>query len=155
MYRSILLIVSTILPIFVNGQQLADGQIVPFTSDLPSCASQCGPLSDVQGACVPPVTSTADSSCFCGDSRLTPFLQGTSGVSQVCGASSCTSTTDLQTIEAWYENYCNAKAATTTSSSGSASTSTSSDSNSSSSSGSTHKSWYAFSINKGQFLANI
>ncbi|ESZ96270.1 hypothetical protein SBOR_3325 [Sclerotinia borealis F-4128] len=141
MYRSILLLASTILPAIVSAQQLADGSIVPFSSDLPSCASQCGPLSDVQGACVPPVTADVSSSCFCADSTLTPFLTGTAGVSSVCGATSCTSTADLQSIETWYEQYCNTgSASTTTSSSGSASTS---DSSSGSSSDSTHKSWFS------------
>ncbi|PQE12674.1 integral membrane protein [Rutstroemia sp. NJR-2017a BBW] len=137
MHRSILLLVSTLLPVIISAQQLQDGAIVPFQSDLPSCASQCGPLSDVQGACTPPAKSTTDSSCFCSDSRLTPFLQGTSGVSSVCGAASCTSSTDLQTIESWYESYCNVKSTTgTTTSSSSSSTGTSSSSNSSSNSGS-------------------
>lgn len=144
MYRRILLLASTILPaiIGVEAQQLADGSIVPFTSDLPSCASLCGPLSDVQGACTPPVTTDVSSSCFCADSRLLPFLTGTAGVSSVCGAASCTSTTDLQTIETWYEQYCNT-ASTTTSSSGSAATSSSS--SGSTTSASTHQSWYVMS----------
>lgn len=140
MYRSILLFATAILPAIVGAQQLQDGVIVPFSSDLPSCASQCGPLSDVQGACSPPARADVSSSCFCSDSRLTPFLAGTTGVSQVCGAASCTSDTDLQSIETWYQQYCNTQSAsTTTSSSGSAATSSSS---SGSSSGSANQSWY-------------
>ncbi|RAL63029.1 hypothetical protein DID88_004114 [Monilinia fructigena] len=140
MYRPILLFASAILPAIVSAQQLADGSIVPFSSDLPSCASQCGPLSDVQGACAPPAIADVSSSCFCGDARLKPFLTGTAGVSSVCGAASCTSTTDLQSIETWYEQYCNAQSAsTTTSSSGSAATSSSSGS----SSNNTQKSWFS------------
>ncbi|ATZ46454.1 hypothetical protein BCIN_01g10450 [Botrytis cinerea B05.10] len=139
MYRSILLFATAILPAIVGAQQLQDGVIVPFSSDLPSCASQCGPLSDVQGACSPPARADVSSSCFCSDSRLTPFLAGTTGVSQVCGAASCTSDTDLQSIETWYQQYCNTQSAsTTTSSSGSAATSSSS---SGSSSGSANQSW--------------
>ncbi|KAI9644017.1 hypothetical protein NHQ30_007369 [Ciborinia camelliae] len=140
MYRSILVFALAILPSIVSAQQLADGKIVPFSSDLPSCASQCGPLSDVQGACVPPITADVSSSCFCSDARLKPFITGTAGVSSVCGAASCTSTTDLQSIETWYEQYCNTQSAsTTTSSSGSAATSSSSDS----SSNSPHHSWFS------------
>ncbi|TEY57127.1 hypothetical protein BOTCAL_0221g00200 [Botryotinia calthae] len=139
MYRSILLFATAILPAIVGAQQLPDGVIVPFSSDLPSCASQCGPLSDVQGLCSPPARADVSSSCFCADSRLTPFLTGTAGVSSVCGAASCTSDTDLQSIETWYQQYCNTQSAsTTTSSSGSAATSSSS---SGSSSGSTNQSW--------------
>lgn len=143
MHQSILLLVSTLLPIIISAQQLADGLIVPFSSDLPACASLCGPLSDVQGKCTPPASSTTDSSCFCSDARLTPFLQGTSGVSTVCGAASCTSATDLQAIESWYESYCNVKATTTTTtSSGSGSTATSSSSVGSSSNSGPPRTWY-------------
>ncbi|QSZ35362.1 hypothetical protein DSL72_008232 [Monilinia vaccinii-corymbosi] len=143
MYRSILLLASTILAATVSAQQLGDGSIVPFKTGLPSCASQCGPLSDVQGACAPPAISAVSSSCFCGDSRLTPFLTGTAGVSSVCGAASCTSTTDLQSIETWYQQYCNTQSAstpasTTTSSSGSEATFSSG-----SSSDSGHESWFS------------
>lgn len=85
---------------------------------------------------MPPVTSSVSQSCFCSDSRLTPFLQGPSSVATVCstGGTACTSTSDLQAIETWYEGYCNDKAVTTASSSAAGSTSTSS---SGSSSGST------------------
>jgi hypothetical protein len=150
MRRSILLFISTILPVIISAQQLKDGAIVPFETVLPSCASQCGKLSDVQGACSPPVTSTTDSSCFCSDSRLKPFLEGTSGVSSVCGAASCTSSTDLQAIESWYESYCNIKSTTgTTTSSSSSSTGTSSSSNSSSNSGSGKPvTWYVHTLLK-------
>jgi hypothetical protein len=147
MYRSILLFVSTLLPVIINAQQLQDGPLVPFTSSLPSCASQCGPLSDVQGKCV--ASNTVDSSCFCADSRLTPFLQGTSGVSSVCGAASCTSITDLQTIESWYESYCNIKSTTgTTTSSSSSSTATSSSNSSSSSNSGKPAGWYVHPLLK-------
>jgi len=130
MRNSILLTTFLSLPIsLVNGQQAADGQIVPFTSVLPSCASQCGKLWDVQGACVPPQTSSVDQNCFCTDTRLTPFLQGTAEVESVCTAASCTSQADLQAIENWYKSYCGKSAATTTSS-GSAATGTSSGSGS-------------------------
>ncbi|CAD6441506.1 3c287563-859c-41ed-ba38-5871486faee1 [Sclerotinia trifoliorum] len=146
MYRPILLFASTILPAIVGAQQLADGAIVPFQSDLPSCASQCGPLSDVQGACVPPKIADVSSSCFCADARLKPFLTGTTGVSSVCGAASCTSTTDLQAIETWYEQYCNTPSASTTSSGGSSATSSSSSNNKNPTWFSSHVKWVAMLI---------
>ncbi|APA06528.1 hypothetical protein SS1G_12771 [Sclerotinia sclerotiorum 1980 UF-70] len=147
MYRPILLFASTILPAIVGAQQLSDGAIVPFSSDLPSCASQCGPLSDVQGACVPPQTADVSSSCFCADARLKPFLTGTTGVSSVCGAASCTSTADLQAIETWYEQYCNTPSASTTASSGGSSATSSSSSNNSNPTWlSSHVKWVAMLI---------
>jgi hypothetical protein len=116
------------LPIILSpvlAQQAADGLIVPFAS-LPSCASLCGNLFNVQGACTPPHIATTSQSCFCSDPRLTPFLQGPSGVSSVCTAASCTSTSDLQAIENWYESYCGVKgiSASTTTQSGTAATGT-------------------------------
>jgi hypothetical protein len=97
-----------------------NGLIVPF-STLPACASLCGHLFDVQGACTPPVTSTVSEPCFCGDPRLQPFLdQGTAGVSSVCGPLSCTATADLQAIQSWYETYCNEGQSNPTTTSGAA-----------------------------------
>ncbi|RDL40053.1 uncharacterized protein BP5553_00032 [Venustampulla echinocandica] len=91
-----------------HAQQVADGAIVPFKSSLPACASKCGPLFDVQGACAPPNIPTASSSCFCGDARLAAFTttSGTEGVSSVCGATSCTQASDLQSIKTWYQSFC-------------------------------------------------
>jgi len=103
-----------------------DMAIVPFTSKLPACASACGDLFNVQGGCIPPV-QPVNQSCFCDDSRLKPFLQGTSGVESVCGAASCQDTADLQTVENWYESYCGSKSTTpttTTTSGAAAATST-------------------------------
>lgn len=88
----------------VTLAQTADGAIVPF-STLPACASKCGPLFDVQGACAPPVQAVNDQ-CFCTDTRLTPFTQSLSEVQSVCGAESCTAQSDLQAIQTWYENFC-------------------------------------------------
>ena len=108
------------LPLLSSTQtQQPDGVIVPFTSVLPACASLCGKLFDVQGACSPPVTTSVSSSCFCGDPRLQPFLQsGTSGVESVCGAASCQDTPSLQKIQSWYETYCNVKDSNPTTTSG-------------------------------------
>jgi len=119
MHSSILLLVPLIH--LTSAQQQPDGAIVPFTSVLPACASLCGPLFDVQGACAPPKLSAVSESCFCGDPRLQPFLDsGTAGVSQVCGAASCQDTTSLQKIQSWYETYCNLKNSNPTTTSGSA-----------------------------------
>lgn len=106
----------------------SDGTIVPFSSTLPACASNCGPLFDVQGKCVPPVTKTADIQCFCSDTRLKPFKSGNSGVSAVCGSASCTLETDLEVIRKWYATFC-------------ADTGNSSEKGDGSN-GSTNKSWY-------------
>ena len=145
MHRSTIVFLA--LPIFLSpalAQQAADGLIVPFASVLPACASLCGKLFDVQGACTPPAIATTSSSCFCSDTRLTAILQGTSGVSEVCGPASCTATSDLQTIENWYASYCGEKGVgvPTTTQSGSAATGTSGSSTSpKSSTNNAPKSW--------------
>ncbi|KAH8815431.1 hypothetical protein F5884DRAFT_817768 [Xylogone sp. PMI_703] len=86
-----------------------DGIIVPF-STLPQCAALCGPLFDVQGACIPPAQAN---SCFCGDARLKPFTTSLQGVSQVCGPASCQDAASLQAIQNWYDGYCNTSASAT------------------------------------------
>lgn len=102
-----------------------DGLIVPFTSELPACATLCGPLFDVQGKCTPPNIGAVDDNCFCTDTRLTAFNNdGTSGVSAVCGSQSCTDTASLQKIKTWYNTFCKTNSAVT-SASGSAASSTS------------------------------
>ncbi|KAH8603131.1 hypothetical protein B0O99DRAFT_680090 [Bisporella sp. PMI_857] len=104
---TLLLLASALLP-FSSAQQQPDGLIVPFTSVLPACASLCGKLFDVQGACVPPEVTEVSKSCFCSDPRLKSFLDdGTAGVSEVCTAASCTDATSLGQIKSWYESYCN------------------------------------------------
>ena len=110
-----------------QNSQAPDEPIVPFTSVLPPCASNCGPLYDVQGKCSPPNIATIDPTCFCTDTRLTPFDNaGTSGVSQVCiGAGSCTTTADLQAIKTWYDSYCASNKGSTGSPTGGSSTPTS------------------------------
>lgn len=111
-----------ILPLLTRTQtQQPDGVIVPFTSVLPACASLCGKLFDVQGACSPPVLASPSSSCFCGDPRLQPIANsGTAGVESVCGAASCQDTADLEKIQSWYESYCNLKQTNPTTTSGAA-----------------------------------
>ena len=138
------------LPILTSTQtQAADGVIVPFTSVLPACASNCGKLWDVQGACSPPVTPSVSSSCFCGDPRLQPFLQtGTAGVESVCGATSCTDTADLEKIQSWYDSYCNVVQSNPTTTSASTATGTSAGTSTSkvTSAKSTNNGWYANSF---------
>ena len=105
-YSNILLATLLALPL-AYAQQAADGLIVPFTSSLPACASLCGPLYDVQGACSPPNIPNTDSNCFCSDNRLSAIAgDGTTGVSSVCGATACTSPTDLQSVKSWYQSFC-------------------------------------------------
>ncbi|KAE9381162.1 hypothetical protein N431DRAFT_457771 [Stipitochalara longipes BDJ] len=110
-----------------QNPQAADGPIVPFTSVLPPCASNCGPLYDVQGKCAPPNIPAVNPNCFCTDTRLTPFdNSGTSGVSQVCvGAGSCTTASDLQAIKTWYDSYCTGNKGTSGTTTGGSSSPTS------------------------------
>jgi hypothetical protein len=112
-----------------QNPQAADGPIVPFTSQLPACASNCGNLYNVQGACAPPNLPAVNGNCFCTDTRLTPINDpGTAGVTQACaGLGFCTAASDLQTIKTWYQNYCTKNGAvSTTTGTGSSATSTSS-----------------------------
>lgn len=116
-----LLVLSSIFIPLINAQAAADGLIVPFSSVLPACASKCGKLFDVQGACTPPVLAQTSSSCFCADPRLTALLNpGTAGVEGVCTTASCTATADLEAIQNWYASYCNEKSPNPTTTSGTA-----------------------------------
>jgi hypothetical protein len=122
MRTQIILLLSGIIPL-ISAQAAADGLIVPFSSVLPACASKCGKLFDVQGACTPPNIAATSSSCFCADPRLTPLLnQGTAGVQSVCSTASgeCTATADLEAIQNWYAGYCNEKSPNPTTTSGGA-----------------------------------
>ncbi|TVY48748.1 hypothetical protein LOCC1_G001646 [Lachnellula occidentalis] len=114
-----------ILPLLFScaGAQTADGAIVPF-STLPTCAAKCGPLYDVQGACAPPAQSSVNQNCFCTDTRLTPFSQGTSEVASVCGAASCSAASDLQALQTWYEGYCKGTTSSTSTGAAGATTTT-------------------------------
>jgi len=121
---AILLLSSIFIPLITAqaAKAVPDGLIVPFTSVLPACASVCGKLFDVQGACTPPNIAQTSSFCFCGDPRLKPMLQGTTGVQSVCTTNpgECTDQADLQKIQNWYAGYCNEQSTSpTTTSSGS------------------------------------
>ena len=118
MLSLILVVLSSILLPMANAQAQPDGLLVPFTSGLPACASLCGKLFDVQGACVPPVAAEASKSCFCADPRLKSLATGTAGVSSVCGATSCQDQASLQKIQTWYETFCNIAISNPTTASG-------------------------------------
>ncbi|KAK4229180.1 hypothetical protein QBC38DRAFT_473384 [Podospora fimiseda] len=81
-------------------------EVTLVPQSLPTCVSSCGPLYDVNGACVPPAAPRADTnvynSCFCNDQRLAPFKSGTSGV---CDAA-CAAPADLTSIRNWFTSYC-------------------------------------------------
>ncbi|KAI6361574.1 hypothetical protein MCOR25_006479 [Pyricularia grisea] len=86
---------------------------VPF-STLPACAGQCGALFDANGACAPSGVTSAPSaiaSCFCSNSKVTPFSTGTAGVCD----NACTATPgDFGSIRNWFTSFC-ANPATVTS----------------------------------------
>lgn len=136
---SLLVLASSLFSVTVAQTAAPDGAIVPF-SQLPACASLCGPLFDVQGAC----TTGSAQSCFCSDARLKPFLQSTSGVQSVCGAASCKDSASLQQIQTWYEGFC--KDASTTVPDGSDTTSPPSSTTSTPATGNknkpANKTWY-------------
>ncbi|KAK4044400.1 hypothetical protein C8A01DRAFT_42831 [Parachaetomium inaequale] len=81
--------------------------LIPVAT-LPACVSQCGPLFDVNGACVPPAAPTADASsydsCFCNDPKLAPFKTGTAGV---CDSACAAKPADLSSIQGWFTSFCN------------------------------------------------
>lgn len=81
--------------------------IVPFNA-LPSCATNCGPLYDANGACVPPAAPQGDEnsyrSCFCSYSKLQPFKTTTAGVCDAnCDAAG------LNGVQQWFTGFCNGK----------------------------------------------
>jgi hypothetical protein len=86
---------------------MAETTLFPVAT-LPACVSQCGPLFDVNGACVPPAAPTADAStydsCFCSDPRLAPFKTGTAGV---CDTACTANPADLSSIQGWFTSFCN------------------------------------------------
>lgn len=78
---------------------------VPFTA-LPSCASQCGPLFDANGACAPTGVTSAPSaiaSCFCSNPKVTGFSAGTAGV---CDNACTVNANDIGSIRNWFTSFC-------------------------------------------------
>ncbi|KUI65835.1 hypothetical protein VM1G_02357 [Cytospora mali] len=130
---------------------MASTTIVPFAS-LPACASSCGPLYDVNGACVPPAKTSAAASvydaCFCSDSRLAPFSSATAGV---CDAACAATPADFNSITSWYQSLCKglggaAAATTSTSSAASSGKASSSKSSHGGSWLSSHWQWVIFIV---------
>ncbi|KAI0409689.1 hypothetical protein F4802DRAFT_157468 [Xylaria palmicola] len=126
--------------------------IVPFQS-LPSCAADCGPLYDANGACVPPVNPSTDESswdtCFCAFGSLQPLK---SGPSDVCNGACSTDPQGLSAIQSWFTGLCNAAAAPTTASTSATSSSTAGSGNSGNNNqgggnwASTHVNWIVFIV---------
>ncbi len=140
-------------PLAVLSQATPQQTIVPF-STLPSCAAQCGPLFDAQGACSPPVVSATSISCFCSYGSLQSFYTSSTGV---CPNACPNDSTGLSQIQSWFKGLCSAGASqpTTTTPAGSTPTTTSTDTSTpvpvdggdgSSGSGSspTNQPWYIF-----------
>ena len=115
--------------------------IIPF-AELPSCAAQCYPLFDANGACVPPHVPTAEPSvydaCFCGFGALQPFKTGAQGV---CNTACPENQADLTSIQGWFTSLCADVATNTGTSSGATSTATSAGSNSGAQQGGGGGSW--------------
>lgn len=121
------------------------------------CNSETNVSPHRQGACAPPVQPTANTQCFCTDTRLTSFSQSTSNIASVCGTASCSSEADLQALQTWYEGLCKdggstgatttdgGNVATTTDSSGAAVTSTKAAS-SGNNGGRKNQGWYVVSL---------
>ncbi|KAI0203729.1 hypothetical protein F4808DRAFT_385521 [Astrocystis sublimbata] len=127
--------------------------IVPFAS-LPSCAVNCGPLYDANGACVPPVNPSTDEanwdSCFCSFGALQPLK---SGPNDVCNGVCSADPQGLPGIQSWFTSLCNKGVDATSSSSSATSTSTAgsgdSDSGKKNEGGdwaSTHINWIVFIV---------
>lgn len=83
--------------------------IVPFPT-LPSCAAQCGPLQDAQGACSPPVQAV-NKQCFCSYATLQPFYQSTLNV---CNNACPNDSSGLLKIQQWFSTFCGSTTTTTT-----------------------------------------
>ncbi len=84
----------------------AQTTLIPFAS-LPPCAQSCGPLFDVNGACVPPAKPAADvgtyGACFCADPRVAPLSTGTVGV---CDAACAATPGAMGSVQSWFTSFC-------------------------------------------------
>ncbi|KAF2099063.1 hypothetical protein NA57DRAFT_76299 [Rhizodiscina lignyota] len=96
---SVALIFLTTLGGIVNAQTVLD------SSKLPSCYTQCQPLTQANGACVPPAAPVTDQgtyqSCFCASQFLVALYS--SPTLQNCAACSASDQSQIQT---WYESLC-------------------------------------------------
>lgn len=82
--------------------------IIPF-ADLPDCAANCGPLFDANGACVPPITTEVDESCFCNHDAVAGFKTSAEGVCD----EACTGDDGkdaLVQIQNWFAETCDVEA---------------------------------------------
>lgn len=79
---------------------------MPF-STLPACATDCGPLYDANGACVPPNVPRADEqtydNCFCAYGELQAWA---TGLTAVCDNACVGSPTDMASIRGWFSTLC-------------------------------------------------
>ena len=121
--------------------------IIPF-DDLPDCATDCGPLFDANGACVPPVTSEVDKDCFCNHDALKGFKTGTKGVcDDICPNGDKQKT--LTAIQNWFAGECDVKKVNSDDNSNDSSdSSSSSSSNGKSQNTGTGQSWF---VNPSQY----
>lgn len=82
-------------------------QILQFGSnELPSCAQTCPTLLNAQTVCIPPAAPVTNvqtyKSCFCQSGYLNTL---DSDASTICDTT-CTSQSDRNQIQSWYESYC-------------------------------------------------
>lgn len=111
---SLLSLLLAIYPIYAQVFVFnADGITTTRNDTLPVCASTCGNLYNVQGACTPKDTPI-NINCFCTNTTLTPIDGSiTTGVSKVCAGSNCTVDEGLPAIKKWYQGLCAAIQAST------------------------------------------
>ena len=85
---------------------LAQTAILPSSASngFPQCALGCGTLQSAASSCEadPSGQQSIIDSCFCQSALLTDLK---SNPSAVCG-SSCTSSSDLSSLQTWYNNFC-------------------------------------------------
>lgn len=91
-----------LLPDTLAQTAAADGAILKW-SQLPACATTCGKLWDVQGACAPAGLTDTSKSCFCGSADLVPLTVGGPTPDGCCAAGAAT---DLQKVKDWFTGYC-------------------------------------------------
>jgi hypothetical protein len=116
-------------------------------SKVPACVQQCNNVIEAQTLCSPPVTTAANTVCFCNSNFLIPLKSGQ--LTGVCD-NICT-TAEMQSFLSYYQGLCNnaqAPAApagtttiTTTPKTTSTSTATAASSHGKGSSNSASKSW--------------
>lgn len=84
------------------------------SAQFPACAFACTALQNAAATCLPPAAAVSNqatyNSCFCQSSILAPLKTSPHGV---CDAQ-CPAESDLDTLQTWYNNYCNNGGTTTT-----------------------------------------